>query len=411
VESGNHIEDDNIENYFDMDELRMDPYPLFRQLRSRAPYYLHGQWLISRHADVLAVLSDPSCAYPGRLPQYGPDHKDWEAVVSSPSDDLIQTIRHKTAEISRLGIFGRNPPDSSRLRTLMRTSLTRQKIAALGLRAQAIADQLLEKLNGASKFDVVSDFAFPLPLRVITEVLGVPANPPLMRRWARDLSSSLAADQIPIDKERGIMALSAMAEFFRKATPTKGSMLEYLREASNRGEISRDEILANCAAILVSGHITTQHLIASGIYLLLKHRQYQLLRDNPHLIGNAVEEMLRYEAPLQRVRRVLRADVSINGFVIPEGQSLMLLIGAANRDPALVADPERFDITREPVQHLTFAFGTHFCLGAALARIEANIALRSFVRNFPRLKLESEVPRWEARTLFRGLESLPVVVE
>jgi len=412
VESTSRIDDDNIENYFNMDELRMDPYPLFQALRARPPYYISNHWLISRHADVLAVLSDPRCGYPGGSPQYGPNHKDWEATVTGAANDLIQTIRHKSAEISGLGIFGRNPPDSSRLRTLMRTSLTRAKIAALGRRAQEIAGGYLKKLDGKPRFDVVADFAYPVPVTVICEVLGVPVNLPLMRRWASDMSSSLAADRIPIDKERGIMALAAMAEFFRKAKPAHGSMLEYLREANTRDEISRDEILANGAAILVSGHITTQHLIASGIYLLLKHGQFQLLRAHPHLIGNAVEEMLRYEAPLQRVRRIAKDDdISVNGFVIPQSYGMILLIGAANRDPALVEDPDRFDITREPSQHLTFAFGTHFCLGAALARIEANAAIEAFVQKFPRLRLESDVPDWEARSLFRGLRSLPVVVE
>jgi cytochrome P450 len=142
---------------------------------------------------------------------------------------------------------------------------------------------------------------------------------------------------------------------------------------------------------------------------LLKHpAQQQLLRDNPSTISGAIEEILRYEAPLQRVKRVAQTEVAIGGETIRKGQTALLLIGSANRDPDLCSDPDRFDITRAPVQHLSFAFGTHFCIGAALARMEVGIALGSLLRRFPRLRLESHEARWEKRSLFRGLETLPV---
>lgn len=178
------------------------------------------------------------------------------------------------------------------------------------------------------------------------------------------------------------------------------------------GRLSSDEVLGNAAAILVAGHITTQHLIATGIYLLLKHpEQLRLLRENPGLIAQAVEEILRYEAPLLRVRRVATSDVAIGGITIRKGDSVILLLASANRDPDFVSDPESFDITREPAQHLSFGFGLHFCMGAALARMEAAIAIQSLVQHFPRLRLESEAPQWERRSVFRNLEVLQVLVD
>ena len=271
-----------------------------------------------------------------------------------------------------------------------------------------MADSKLEKFEGASSFDVVADYAYPLTVQVITKAIGVPPELPAMQRWSRDLSGSLTVDPNPIERERGLLAMAGLAEYMRKAVPgldndSEGGMLGFLWEASASAQMSRDEVLANCAVVLVAGHITTQHLIGSGVYLLLKHpAQQQMLRDNPALMSGAVEEILRYEAPLQRVRRVAKTDVTIGGETIRKGQSALLLLGSANRDPDLCADPDRFDITRAPVQHLSFAFGLHFCIGAALARMEAGIALGSLLRHFPRLRLVSDEPRWRSDRCFAG---------
>jgi pimeloyl-[acyl-carrier protein] synthase len=394
---------------FDTDEYRHNPYPLYRELRERAPlHFLRGQWLVSRHADVTEILGDPRFAYASSGPVgHG---EDWESLIAETSrENLIHRIREKCSSLGRMWIFGRNPPDHTRLRGVLRAPFGRDKLPALAQRAQAIADGLLDKLKRVGQFDVGFDFAFPLTLQVITSILGIPESPVLMRRWGRDLSASLSADREPIDTERALVAIAGMAELLRKATAAEGGLLEALRGASARGEISNDEVLSNAAALLVAGHITTEITIATGVYLLLKHpEQMELLRDDPSLAGRAVEEILRYEAPLQRVRRVATNDVDINGVTIKKGQWAVLLIGSANRDPELVSDPDRFDITRQPSQHVSFAYGMHFCMGAAVARMEATIALQSLVRDFPRLRLQSE-PQWQKRGVFHALEAVPVI--
>lgn len=419
MESDSYIRDDVIEGYMERDDVRADPYPLFRALRLRRPIYKsRTNWLVSRHADVLSILTDARFAYGERPPIAAADSQDWESLVTGPSDgNLLPKIRQKSLDLAELWIFGRNPPAQTRLRGLLRTPFTQEKLEAIIRRAQELADGLLEGLKGASKFDVVEQFAFPLTLQVITGAIGVPTDLKAMRRWARDVSGRLAGDRRPIDEEKGIFAIAALAEFLRKTLATRsnepsGGLLDFLVQATADGKISRDEVLANCASMLVAGHATTQHTIASGVFLLLKHpAQLQLLRENPTMINDAVEEILRYEAPLQRVDRIAQTDVTINGETIRKGERVILLLSSANRDPELCSDPDSFDITRTPVQHLTFGFGTHFCIGATLARMEAAVALGSLLRHFPRLRLESDEPRWEKRSLFRGLETLPIFTD
>jgi pimeloyl-[acyl-carrier protein] synthase len=419
VESDSYIRDEVIEGYLESDNVRVDPYPLFRELRSRRPIYRsRTNWLVSRHADVLSILTDARFAYGESGPDPGANKPDWESVVTGPSDgNLLLKMRQKALDLSELWIFGRNPPAQTRLRGLVRTPFTREKIAALIRRAQELADGLLEGLKGASKFDLVEEFAFPLTLQVITGAIGVPTDLKAMRRWARDTSGRLAGDRRPLDEEKGLFAIAGLAEFLRKTIAARrselsGGLLDFLVQATADGKISRDEVLANCASMLVAGHATTQHTIASGMFLLLKHpAQLQLLRENPTMISGAVEEILRYEAPLQRVDRIAQTDVTIKGETIRKGERVILLLSSANRDPELCSDPDSFDITRTPVQHLTFGFGTHFCIGATLARMEAGIALGSLLRHFPKLRLESGEPRWEKRSLFRGLETLPVLTD
>jgi len=420
VKSDHQTRDEAIESYIARREFQTDPYTFYSDLRTRRPFYKFNgnNWLISGHANVASILTDPRFAYAdGPVSGAAAGIEDWESLVTNPSDNLVARTRRKCAHLMRLGIFGRNPPYHTRLRSLLfRASFTREKLAALALRVQVMADRMLEKLEGASKIDIIADYADPLTAQVITQAIGVPPDLPAMRRWSRDLSGSLTVDPTPIERERGLLAMAGLAEYLRKTVPgqdhdSKG-MLGFLWEASANGQISRDEVLANCAVVLVAGHITTQHLIGNGTYLLLKHpAQQQLLRDNPALISGAVEEILRYEAPLQRVKRIAQTDVAIGGETIRKGQAVFLLLGSANRDPELCADPDRFDITRDPVQHLSFAFGLHFCIGAALARMEAGIALASLLRHFPRLRLESDEARWEKRSLFRGLEALPVLTD
>jgi pimeloyl-[acyl-carrier protein] synthase len=405
------------QDYFGSAELLPDRQSFYHKLRAnKGPYYNRGQWMLVHHQDIAAVLSDSRFAYPdaGITASSG---KDWMALVGGPSDgNLVPRIREKCAELGQLWIFRRNPPDHPRIRGVLRAAFTREKVQALALHAQSIADNLLEKFNGASRIEVIADLAYPLPLGVISQAIGVPVALAQMRKWSRDLGLSLSAHTDPTHTEKGFFAIAGLAEFVRKAIPTRGDeskgLLGLLLEAVAKGDLSRDELLANCAAMLVAGHVTTQHLIGNAMLLLLTHPdQLQQLRENPALLTRAVEEVLRYEPPVQSVRRVATGDVVLNEATIRTGDRVISLIAAANRDPELVPDPERFDITRPPIQHFSFGGGSHLCLGANLARLEAAIAIGSMLRHFPRMRLESEHPDWEKQSLFRGLETLPILLE
>ena len=237
----------------------------------------------------MSILTDSRFAYGHRPPDLVAQSQDWESLVTGPSDgNLLPKIRRKSLQLSELWIFGRNPPEQTRLRGLMRTPFTREKLQDLILGAQKIADDLLEGLKGASRMDLVTDFAFPLTLRVISGAIGVPTDLKAMRRWARDVSSRLAGDRLPIDEEKGLFAVAGLAEFLRKTIAASdarpGGLLDFLMQASADEKLTRDEVLANCAAMLVAGHATTQHTIGNGMLLLLKHpAQLQLLRENPSL--------------------------------------------------------------------------------------------------------------------------------
>nr|UXE46224.1 biotin biosynthesis cytochrome P450 [uncultured bacterium] len=414
--SDSHPLKDGTLGDFDPLALTADPHAFYRKLREKGPHNYKGQWLLARHADVASVLSDSRFVYPeGDLESFS-GGADWIDLVSKPSEDLVPRIRDKCAELSWIWIFRRNDADHARIRNLLRTSFTRERLQTMRPRAQAIADDLLARCQGRSRIEMISTFAHPLPLTVISEVVGVPVALGQMRTWARDLAMSLSANTDSTITERGFFAIAGLAEFIRKAMPARAhdahGLLGNLLAAVARGELTRDELISNCAAMLVAGHVTTQHLIGTSILLLLQHpEQLQLLREDPSLAANAVEEVLRFEPPVQSVRRIAREDISVGGVTIHSGERVISLIVAANRDPEVVLDAHRFDITRSPIQVFSFGGGSHFCLGANLARLETEIALQSLVRHFPRLKLEWHTPDWEQKSLFRGLETLHVVVE
>ena len=389
MESGNPNHQETIDVPFDREQFHLDPYPFFRELRSRAPFYkFYGQWLVSRHADVTSLLSGSRFAYPHGPSEVNAQGRDWASMVSeSSSSNLIGRVRQKCAELSRLWIFGRNPPDHTRLRGLLRPPFTRDKILALSPRVQAIADRLLENHQGAAKFDVVSRLAFPLTLQVITEILGVPANATLMRRWGQDMSASLAANHEPLDDERGLVAIAGMAEYLRKTTPDNETMLASLREASARGELSSDEVLGNAAAILVAGHITTrnQSLPAFTCSSNIRSSFDCCARIRPYCTSSRRDPSLRSAvAPRTKSRNERCRN---GGITIRKGDSVILLLASANRDPDFVSDPESFDITREPSQHLSFGFGLHFCMGRRWREWRPRSRCGAWCSTFPRLRL------------------------
>jgi cytochrome P450 len=267
--------------------------------------------------------------------------------------------------------------------------------------------------------DLIEEFAYPIPVVVICEMLGVPVGDHAQfRAWSLDLARGLDATLFGPESgvaQRAADSQRALADYFRRliaerrASP-RGDLLSALIAAEEAGDtLSETELLATCILLLVAGHETTVNLLGNGVLALLRHPdQLRLLRENPGLIVSAVEELLRYDGPVQRTARIPSAPATIGGRTIEAGEMVMPFIGAADRDPAQFPDPDRLDITRADNRHIAFGLGIHFCLGAPLARLEGQIAIGTLVRRLPRLALGAEGPEHRLSLTLRGLQSLPV---
>jgi cytochrome P450 len=316
-------------------------------------------------------------------------------------------------------MLDRDPPDHTRLRGLVSKAFTPRVVEALRPHIQTIVDGLLDRVRGAGKMDLVEDFAYPLPVIVICEMLGVPLEDrERFKTWGLDIARGLDAIWLPPDSDvarRSVAARHELAEYFRdligrRRTEPRADLLSGLIAAEEAGDkLSEEELLATCILLLVAGHETTVNLIGNGTLALLRNPdQLERLRRQPDLIGAAVEELLRYDGPVQRTARIPSEDVVIGGRTIPKGEMVMPFMGAADRDPAQFPDPDRLDIARADNRHLAFGWGIHFCLGAPLARVEGQIAIGTLVRRLPDLALATERPEFRQSLTLRGLSSLPV---
>jgi cytochrome P450 len=267
--------------------------------------------------------------------------------------------------------------------------------------------------------DLIEEFAYPLPVRVICEMLGVPVKDhERFKAWGLDIARGLDAIMLPPDSEvgqRSVAGRRGLAEYFReliaerRAAP-RDDMLSALIVAEEAGDkLNEEELLATCILLLVAGHETTVNLIGNGTLALLRHPdQLQKLRENPGLIVTAVEELLRFDGPVQRTARIPSEDITIGGRTIPKGEMVMPFLGAADRDPAQFPDPDRLDITRADNRHIAFGMGIHFCLGAPLARMEGQIAINTLLARLPKLALATDRPQFRQSLTLRGLQVLPV---
>ena len=267
--------------------------------------------------------------------------------------------------------------------------------------------------------DLIEDLAYPLPVIVIAEMLGVPPEErDTFKRWSDDLVANMGPPGMNPDQDlmkRAQTSSNEMADYFReriaeRRKAPREDLLSALIAAEERGEVlSEDEVLATCVLLLAAGNETTTNLIGNGMLALLRHpEQFQKLRDDASLTDTAVEEFLRYDGPVQATARVANEDVDIGGQKVEEGQMAMCVIAAANRDPAQFDDPETLDIARTENKHIAFGFGIHFCLGAPLARLEGQAAIAALMQRMPNLRLENDEPAWNGNFILRGLRSLPV---
>jgi cytochrome P450 len=385
-------------------EFVADPYPTYHRLRAEDPVHHSplGFWVLTRYPDVMAMLRDPR-------------------LIKEPIAAFVAARFGLAGPPPGLGLsmLDRDPPDHTRLRGLVSKAFTPKALESLRPHIQGIVDDLLEHAVRNGEMDLIEEFAYPLPVRVICEMLGVPVKDhERFKGWGLDIARGLDAIMLPPDSEvgqRSVTGRRALAAYFReliaerRAAP-RDDMLSALIAAEEAGDkLDEEELLATCILLLVAGHETTVNLIGNGTLALLRHPdQLRKLRERPALIGTAVEELLRFDGPVQRTARIPSEEITIGGQTIGKGEMVMPFLGAADRDPTQFPDPDLLDITRTDNRHIAFGMGIHFCLGAPLARMEGQIAINTLLARLPKLALATDRPQFRQSLTLRGLETLPV---
>jgi cytochrome P450 len=385
-----------------------DSYPTYRWLRTTGPVLWddeHQMWLVSGHPEALETLRRPETSVAtaaARIrPALGERAAHFEPLIGAVSRFLTRV----------------DPPDHARLRALVQKAFTLQAVERMHDAIVALVDSYLAPLPRAGTMDVMAALAVPLPMTVIAKMLGVPPEDQArIKQWSDDLASVADNDPRTEVLERAQQSLEAMRRYILDAIAERArcpgedliSALVHVEESGDR--LSPDELFGIVQVLLIAGQETTTNLIGNGLHALLTNpAELERLRDAPQLMDGAVDECLRYDTPVQARTRVTTADMDLGGQRVQAGQTLFLLLGAANRDPRVFADPDRFEIARANAHHLAFGHGIHYCLAHALARLEARIALGALIARMPRLRLDPDArPRRTPNFSLRGFTSLPV---
>jgi cytochrome P450 len=387
-------------------EFIANPYPYYQRLRETDPMHLTplGFYVASRHADIATVLRDKRFGkdFAGRMSRrHGPE------ILEEP---VYRSMRH--------WMLQQDPPDHTRLRGLVVRAFTARRVEDMRPRIQEIVDGIIDRVEARGRMDLIADFAFRLPVTVICDMLGIPAEDRELF-FTSSRTGGRLLDPVPLSRaeiEQHNASNLAAAEYFhrlfelRRRQPGEDLTTQLVQAEEHGSKLSNEELTANVILLFGAGHETTVNLIGNG--LLALHRnpdQLKLLREDPSLTAGAVEELLRYDSSVQVTGRTTLEDVDeIGGIALGKGQSVICLLGSANRDPAVYADPDRLDITRADVRPLSFGGGIHYCLGAQLARIEGEIAIATLLRRLPGLRLDNpEHPDWRQTFVLRGLNTLP----
>ena len=378
-----------------------DPYPLYNELRDHAPIFqtsVTGTWVVNRYEDAKAMLRDPRCGSGATL-----EDNDRTAIDGSAR-------RARTGTQSMLFL---NPPDHTRVRGLVARSFTPRRVEQLRPEVEAMCDGLLDDLGGEGDF--VDKVAFPLPANVISALVGVPeADREYLRPLIGDLGVGVeptaSDEEIAIADKAGEEITAYVIDLIakRRADPQDDLLSGMIQAKDGEDKLTEEEIIVNTLLIYAAGFETTTHLLGNTVRQLVAHPgQHQLLRDDRSLIPQAIEEVLRFDPPVQMDGRYVFEDIEIGGVTIPAGSGTMTLIGAVNRDPDLVDDPDRFDITRTDTQVLSFGSGIHYCLGASLARLEGQVLLERMLDRYDTWEIVG-APSWRRRFTLRGVEHMHV---
>jgi len=383
-----------------------NPYAYYDTLLDRAPVFQLPDtpiWLVSRHGDCSRLLSDatiPTGAFAATAAQSQrpPGYERLEELGTS--------------------MLASDPPDHTRLRGLVSAAFTPRSISRLTTHIESLVHELLDRVQPHGQMELMQDFAFQLPALVIAELLGVPtADRERFKKWSNAVILSMGLQVQEVTRRAGLDAQLELATYFdallaeRRENPREDLMTDLLRAQQEGDRLSAQEVVSTCILLLIAGHETTTNLIGNGMLTLLEHPDaLSHLRDHPDQMRSAVEEMMRFTAPVQRVaRRTDAKPVQVGETTIPPGQFILLLVAAANRDPRVFVEPQTFDISRDPNPHLGFGRGIHFCIGAPLARLEAEISFRILLERLPRVRRADDAPlSWLPSTIFHGLRALPL---
>lgn len=387
-------------------EVLANPYPLYHRLRSEAPvhwdHFLHA-WLVTRYADVVAVFQHFSA-------NRTPTPEQLEELGLSTLAPLAQMMVRQMLFL--------DPPDHARVRGLASKAFTPRRVEALRAHIQHITDSLLDAVLDQGQMDVIADLGYPLPAFVTAEMLGIPTSDwRLLTKWSGDFAQVLGNFQHnPDHAPKALRSLKEMSAYFHAALreqrkrPRDGLLTALLNAEQDGDRLTDEEIVANTIITMVGGQETTTNLIGNGILTLLRHPdQLEKLRADLSLIPSAVEELLRYESPSQHTARLAPNDVMLGGKRILKRQAVIAVMGAANRDPERFPDPDQLDICRHDNRHVAFAWASHFCFGAPLARIEGQTAFATMLRRMPNLRLKPGPIVWRDNLGLRGLKALPVL--
>jgi hypothetical protein len=389
-----------------------NPYPLYAKLRERDPVRrdpLAPVWIITRYDDTFMMLRDPRF------------RKDPFASIRLPPDarqqldvPVAEAFRASLETVSMLFL---DPPEHTRIRSIFTKTFTPRRIENLRPRIQNMCDEILDRAASRGRrprIELMSELAAPLPVTVIAELLGFPPGDyAKIKKWSDEMAEALGLNPTLEQQARAQQAREEMRRYFEGIVEhlrtTPGDNLLSALLAPEVEVMNPDELFANSVLLLAAGHETTTNLIGNGVLALLRHPdQLDDLRKHPEIIESAVEELLRYDPPVQWTSRVAGETIEMRGQQLNRGDIVLASVGSANRDPAVFTDPDQLDLRRRDNKHLSFGTGIHFCLGAALARMEGEIVIGTLVRRFPNLKLLTKRPRWRKGITFRGVERLEV---
>ncbi len=383
------------------------PYPLYRQLRTKDPVHrsrLQDLWVLTRYEEIDGAL---------RLAGFSADNRNQKNYANERAKAIKAGVIEDKEDVPMM--LRTDPPDHTRLRTLVSKAFTPRAVEAQRARVEELVRTILDEAEARGEMDIVQDLGIPLPMTVIAEMLGIPTEDrEQFKRWSTGVARSTdtrSDDDLRVSEQASkelVEYLTPIAEE-RRANPREDLLSSLLAAEEQGDKLSMDEVFAMVILLLVAGNETTTNLIGNGMLALLDHpTEFRRLHDHPEMLESAVEELLRYDSPVQATSRIALKDMEFGGVQMNAGSQTVIHFGAANRDPARFDDPDRLDIGRQENRHLAFGHGIHYCLGAPLARLEGQTAIGQLVARFPNMRRKPSDLEWADNFVLHGIKSLPV---